>query len=67
MRVRGSCAAGLHHVAEARKILTNVGVVDLGEEANLGGVHGVLLGKEELEFKHAAWSQVSQGVKESRN
>jgi hypothetical protein len=32
----------------------DVGVVDLGEEADLGRGHGVVVWEEELELKHAA-------------
>lgn len=31
--------------------LVDVGVEDLGQEANLGGDHGVVVGEEELEFE----------------
>lgn len=33
--------------------LADVRVVELGEEADLGGRHGVLLGKEELELEQS--------------
>lgn len=35
----------------SREKLTDIGVVDLCEEADLGWRHGVLLGKEELELE----------------
>jgi hypothetical protein len=31
--------------------LVNVGVVDLGQEADLGGGHGVLLGQKQFQLK----------------
>lgn len=34
----------------------DVGVVDLGEEADLGRGHGVVIGEKELELEDAAWS-----------
>lgn len=38
--------------------LVDVRVEDLGEEADLGRDHRVIVGEEELEFEGAAWSKV---------
>lgn len=35
--------------------LVDVGVEDLGQEADLGRDHGVVVGEEELELEVAAW------------
>lgn len=35
---------------------TDVGVVDLGEEPDLGRGHGILFGEEELQLEMAAWN-----------
>lgn len=35
--------------------LVDVGVEDLCEEADLGGRHGVVFGKEELELEDTTW------------
>lgn len=38
--------------------LVDVGVEDLGQEADLGRRHRVVVGKEKLELEDAAWSSV---------
>ena len=35
--------------------LVNVGVVDLGQEAHLGGCHWIFLGQEEFKFEDTAY------------
>jgi hypothetical protein len=42
--------------------LVDVWMVDLGEESDLGGSHGVVVGKEELELEGAAWESVTSAI-----
>ena len=35
----------------------NVGVVYLGQEADLGRSHGIVIGQEQLELENAAWDK----------
>ena len=47
--------------------LVNVGVVDLGDEADLGRGHGVVLGQKELQFEHASLEGRSLGTWKNMN
>ena len=49
----------LQHVEADAPQAVDVGVVDLGEEANLGRRHGVVVGKEQLQLEHSACTLVS--------
>ena len=43
----------------------DVGVIDLGKEADLGWSHGVVVGQEQLELEDSAWL-VSEDGRSSR-
>lgn len=43
------------HVKADAAELVDIWVVDLGEEANLGGRHRVVIGEEEFEVKDTSW------------
>lgn len=45
----------LQHIQADAAEPVDVGVVDLGEEADLRWRHGVVVGEEELELEDAAW------------
>jgi hypothetical protein len=45
----------LEHVEANAPQSVNVGVVDLGEKADLGRGHGVVVREEQLELEDAAW------------
>lgn len=44
----------LQHIKADTAKLVNVGVEDLGKEANLGGCHGVVVREKELKLEDAA-------------
>lgn len=46
----------LQHVKADAAELVDIWVVDLGEKANLGGRHRIVIGEEEFEVKDTAWS-----------
>lgn len=45
----------LQHVKADAAELVNIGVVDLGEESDLGGRHWVVIWEEEFEVEDATW------------
>lgn len=59
MRISASCylmiELTLEYVQADPTELINVGVVDLGQEANLGRNHGVIICEEQLELEDAAY------------
>lgn len=50
----------IHKEWESRR-QTNVGVVDLGQEADFGWRHGVFFGQEELELENTVWDVTKHG------
>lgn len=51
---RSSTRLTLQHVQTNATQSVDVGVVDFGEEANLGRRHGIVIREEELELEDAA-------------
>lgn len=51
---KGPCLCTLQDVETDAAELVDVGVEDFGEEADLGGRHGVVFGEEQLELEDAA-------------
>lgn len=45
----------LQHIKADAAELVDVGVVDLGEETDLGGRHWVIIWEEEFEVEDATW------------
>lgn len=54
-KVVGNEGLTLQHVKADAAELVDVGVVDLGEETDLGGRHWVIIWEEEFEVKDATW------------
>lgn len=54
-RVVGGGRLTLQHVKADAAELVDVGVVDLGKEADLGGRHWVVIWEEEFEVEDATW------------
>ena len=55
------CVLTLQHIQADAAQLVDVRVEDLGEEADLGRGHGIVIWKEELEFKDATWGLLILG------
>ena len=51
---KGPCLRTLQDIEADAAELVDVGVEDFGEEANLGGRHGVVFGEKQLELEDAA-------------
>jgi hypothetical protein len=44
----------------------DVGVVDLGKEADLGGCHGIVVGQEQFELEDSTWVMCQSRGRSSR-
>lgn len=54
--LEGRAPLVLQNVQADATQLVHIGVVDLGQEADLGGRHRVILREEQLQLEHAAWN-----------
>lgn len=57
----------LEHVEADSAELVDIRVVDLGEEADLGRRHGVIVGEEELELEYTTCLLVSTDLSPSKS